>query len=78
VDDLLLKLRVYRRRESSVEDAPLEMYLAGASVRWAGDIAEAFWSERVSPRTVSELNRKGYAQIESWCERPANARLCVS
>ena len=32
----------YRRRESSVEEALIEMYLAGVSVRRVEDIAEAF------------------------------------
>jgi putative transposase len=33
----------YRRRESSVEEALIEMYLAGISVRRVGDITEALW-----------------------------------
>jgi len=43
----------YRRRESSVEEALVEMYLAGVSVRRVEDITEALWGERVSPSTVS-------------------------
>src|SRR6266403_3432571 len=60
----------YRRRESSVEEALVEMYLAGVSVRRVEDITEALWGTRVSPSTVSELNQKIYAQIESWRNRP--------
>ena len=60
----------YRRRESSVEEALVEMYLAGVSVRRVEDITEALWGERVSPSTVSELNQKIYAQIEAWRNRP--------
>ena len=60
----------YRRRESSVEEALVEMYLAGVSVRRVEDITEALWGERVSPSTVSELNQKIYAQIETWRNRP--------
>ena len=59
----------YRRRESSVEEALVEMYLAGVSVRQVEDITEALWGTRVSPSTVSELNQKIYAQIESWRNR---------
>jgi transposase-like protein len=33
----------YRRRESSVEEALVEMYLAGVSVRRVEDITEALW-----------------------------------
>jgi len=43
----------YRRRESSVEEALIEMYLAGVSVRRVEDITEALWGTRVSPATVS-------------------------
>jgi len=60
----------YRRRESSVEEALVEMYFAGVSVRRVEDITEALWGTRVSPSTVSELNKKIYAQIEVWRNRP--------
>jgi putative transposase len=60
----------YRRRESSVEEALVEMYLAGVSVRRVEDITEALWGTRVSPSTVSELNQKIYGQIETWRNRP--------
>ena len=50
----------YRRRESSVEEALMEMYLAGVSVRRVEDITEALWGTRVSPSAVSELNQKLY------------------
>jgi len=60
----------YRRRESSVEEALIEMYLAGVSVRRVEDITEALWGTRVSPSTVSELNQKIYSQIEAWRNRP--------
>jgi transposase-like protein len=33
----------YRRRETSVEEALVEMYLAGVSVRRVEDITEALW-----------------------------------
>src|SRR5262249_60091624 len=59
----------YRRRESSVEEALIEMYLAGVSVRRVEDITEALWGTRVSPSTVSELNHKVYARIEAWRNR---------
>jgi transposase-like protein len=59
----------YRRRESSVEEALIEMYLAGVSVRRVEDITEALWGTRVSPSTVSELNQKIYGQIEAWRNR---------
>src|SRR5215831_6004308 len=59
----------YRRRESSVEEALVEMYLAGVSVRRVEDITEALWGTRVSPSTVSRLNQKIYRHIEAWRNR---------
>jgi len=60
----------YRRRESSVEEALIEMYLAGVSVRRVEDITEALWGTKVSPSTISELNKKAYVHIENWRNRP--------
>jgi len=60
----------YRRRETSVEEALVEMYLAGVSTRRVEDITEALWGTRVSSTTVSELNKKIYGQIEQWRNRP--------
>ena len=60
----------YRRRESSVEEALIEMYLAGVSVRRVEDITEALWGTKVSPGTISNLNKKAYKRIESWRNRP--------
>ena len=60
----------YRRRESRVEEALIEMYLAGVSVRRVEDITEALWDSKVSPSTISELNKKAYVNIEAWQNRP--------
>jgi transposase-like protein len=60
----------YRRRESSVEEALIEMYLAGVSVRRVEDVTEALWGTRVSSGTVSRLNQKIYGKIEEWRNRP--------
>jgi putative transposase len=58
----------YRRRETSVEEALIEMYLAGVSVRRVEDITQALWGTRVSASTVSDRNQKIYKQIEE-CKR---------
>lgn len=60
----------YRRRESSVEEALIEMYLAGVSVRRVEDITEALWGSKVSPAAISKLNQKAYVHIEEWRNRP--------
>ena len=59
----------YRRRETSIEEALIEMYLAGVSVRRVEDITEALWGSKVSPSTISELNKKAYVHIEEWRNR---------
>jgi len=59
-------IKRYQRRESSVEEALIEMYLAGVSVRRVEDITQALWGTRVKPSTVSDLNQKIYSRIESW------------
>ena len=64
----------YRRRECSVEEAVeealVEMYLAGVSLRRVEDITEALWGSKVSPGTISNLNKKAYEHIEQWRIRP--------
>jgi putative transposase len=60
----------YRRRETSVEEALVEMYLAGVSTRRVEDITEALWGTRVSSSTVSDLNKKIYGTIDAWRNLP--------
>lgn len=60
----------YRRREASVEESLIEMYLAGVSVRRVEDITEALWGTKVSASTVSSLNKQIYGKIDEWRNRP--------
>lgn len=53
-----------------MEEALIEMYLAGVSVRRVEDITETLWGSKVSPSTISELNKKAYVHIEDWRNRP--------
>ena len=46
----------YKRRECSVEEALIEMYLAGVSVRRVEDITELLWGTKVS-------NKDGFREI---------------
>ena len=64
----------YRRKESSVEESLMEMYLAGVSVRRVEDITQALWGVKVSPSTVSDLNQKIYTQIEQWRMKPIEGK----
>lgn len=54
----------YRRRETSVEEAMIEMYLAGVSTGRIEDVSEILWSTGVSSATVSNFNDKAFASIE--------------
>src|SRR5262249_24624713 len=53
------------------------MYLAGVSVRRVEDITEALWGTRVSPSTVSDLNKKIYGTIAIVRSR-ATTRMFIS
>src|SRR3954463_5693718 len=68
----------YRRRESSVEEALIEMYLAGISVRRVEDITEALWGTRVSPSTVSNLNKQNLRQDRGLAQATDRGRASVS
>ena len=52
----------YRRRESSVEEALIEMYLAGVSVRRVEDITEALWGQKY-PQEPSVISIKRHMSI---------------
>ena len=59
-----------RRRESSVEEALMEMYLAGVSTRRVDDISRLPWGERMPSRTLSDKLKKIYKEIDEWRKRP--------
>lgn len=60
----------YRRRETSVEETIIEMYLAGVSTRRIEDVSEMLWGAGVSAGTVSNLNEKAFESVEAWRTRP--------
>lgn len=55
----------YRRRECSVEKALIEMYLAGVSLRQVEDIMEALWGSKISPGTISNLNKRSMSTLNN-------------
>ena len=59
-----------RRRETSVEEAMIEMYLAGVSTRRIEDVSEILWGSSVSAATVSNLNERAFEAVEAWRNRP--------
>ena len=60
----------YRRRESSVEEALREMYLAGVSTRRVDDISQLLWGERMPSQTLSDKLKKIYKEIDELAETP--------
>ena len=60
----------YKRRETSVEEAMIEMHLAGVSTRRIEDVSEILWGASVSAATVSNLNDKTFEAVEEWRSRP--------
>ena len=60
----------YRRRESSVEEALMEMYLAGVSTRQVDDISQLLWGDRMPSQTLSDKLKHVYAEIDGWRKRP--------
>lgn len=60
----------YRRREESVEEALIDMYLAGVSTRQVDDISQLLWGDRMPSQTLSDKLKRVYADIDAWRERP--------
>ena len=60
----------YRRRESSVEEALMEMYLAGVSTRQVDDTGQLLWGDRMPSQTLSDKLKHVYAEIDGWRKRP--------
>ena len=56
----------YKRRKTSVEEAIIEMRLAGVSTRRIEDVSEILWGAGVSAGTVSNLNDKAFKAVEEW------------
>lgn len=59
-----------RGRESSVEEAMLEMCFAGVSTRRIEDASEILWGSSISAATESNLNEKTFDSVEEWRNRP--------
>ena len=62
----------HKRRETSVEKAIIEMYLAGASTRRIEDVSGILWDAGVSAGTVSNPNDKAFKSVDEWRCRPLN------
>ena len=60
-----------------MEEAIIEMYLAGVSTRRIEDVGETLWGAGVSAGTVSNLNEKAFKAVDEWRCRPPGLRIPV-
>lgn len=60
----------YRRRKASVEEAMIEIHLAGVSTSRIEDASEILWDASVSAASVSNLNEKAFGAVEDWRCKP--------
>lgn len=60
----------YRRREQSVEESLIDMYLAGVSARQVDDTGQLLWGDRMPSQTLSDKLKRVYAEIDEWRNRP--------
>ena len=60
----------YRRREQSVEESLIDMYLAGVSTRQVDDTGQLLWGDRMPSQTLSGKIKRVYAEIDEWRNRP--------
>ena len=63
----------YKRRETSVEEAIIEMYLAGVSTRRIEDVGEILWGAGVSAGTASPR-----PNCQTSCQSPGTARAMAA
>lgn len=59
-----------RRRETSVEEAMIEMHLAGVPTGRIEDVSEILWGASVSAATASNLSEKAFEAAEERRSRP--------
>ena len=68
LNEEIIKGQLKELVRGSVEEALIEMYLAGVSVRRVEDITEALWGSKVSPSTISE---DGIEETLTYCDFPS-------
>ena len=67
----------YRRRESSVEEALIEMYLAGVSVRRVEDITEALWGTAGQPQHGQRVEPEDLRDDRGLAATADRRRACL-
>lgn len=54
----------YRRREQSVEESLIDMYLTGVSTRQVDDTGQLLWEDRMPSQTLSDKLKRIYGEID--------------
>lgn len=54
----------YRRREQSVEESLIDMYLEGVSTRQVDDTGQLLWEDRMPSQTLSDKLKRIYGEID--------------
>mgnify|MGYP002240734683 CR=1 FL=1 len=62
--------RTLPQTRESVEEALIDMYLAGVSTRQVDDTGQLLWGDRMPSRTLSGKLKRVYAEIDEWRTRP--------
>ena len=65
-DEQAVKDELRELVRKTIEEAIIEMYLAGVSTRRIEDVSEILWGAGVSAGTVSNLNDKAFKAVEEW------------
>ena len=68
----------YRRREQSVEESLIDMYLAGVSTRQVDDISQLLWGDRMPSQTLSDKLKRSTGRSTSGARGRwnPNTRTC--
>jgi transposase-like protein len=64
----------YKRMTGDVEEAVLEMYLSGISVRKIAGVTDALSKVRIGKDTVSRIAKRLEEEQRAWRERPLNEK----
>lgn len=62
--------RTLPQTRESVEEALIDMYLAGVSTKQVDDTGQLLWGDRMPSRTLSGKLKRVYDEIDEWRTRP--------
>ena len=65
----------YKRRETKIEKAVVDMFLRGISTRKVKKLSKALWGNEYSASTVSEFNKSLKEELKAWQLRPIKRKI---